>query len=265
QQAEEEARRKAAEAERARQAEEEARRKAAEAERAQQAEEEARRKAAEAERARQAEEKARQEAAEVERAQQAEEEARRKAAEAERARQAEEIVEENKKGKPAAAVKMHLSNRFSEGIALLKKLKQYVPERKNKREIQPPLVAQESATMLDFEKKLMMAKVELLEEIKQEKLEIDRQLAKEKERQQREIDAEKQKQKKYKKALAKRRKRMAAPRLGSSKLILFAILLGIGVQVYFNVESGNSPLTVPGWVLDIGNKMKNLIGEVKKP
>ncbi|MFP6333439.1 hypothetical protein [Bacillus subtilis] len=264
-QAEEKARQEAAEAERARQAEEEARRKAAEAERARQAEEEARRKAAEAERARQAEEKARQEAAEAERARQAEEEARRKAAEAERARQAEGIVEENKKGKPAAAVKTYLFNGFSKGIVLLKKLKQHVPDRKNKREIQSPLVAQQSAAMPDFEKKLMMAKFELIEEIKKEKYELDKKLAKEKEKQQRAIDAEKRKQEEYKKALAKRRKRMAAPGLGFSKLILFAILLIIGVQVYFNVESGNSPLTVPGWVLDIGDKLGNLIGEVKKP
>ncbi|MGP8316973.1 hypothetical protein [Bacillus subtilis] len=264
-QSEEEARRKAAEAERARQAEEKARQEAAEAERARQSEEEARRKAAEAERARQAEEKARQEAAEAERARQAEEEARRKAAEAERARQAEGIVEENKKGEPAAAVKTYLFNGFSKGIVLLKKLKQHVPDRKNKREIQSPLVAQQSAAMPDFEKKLMMAKFELIEEIKKEKYELDKKLAKEKEKQQRAIDAEKRKQEEYKKALAKRRKRMAAPGLGFSKLILFAILLIIGVQVYFNVESGNSPLTVPGWVLDIGDKLGNLIGEVKKP
>ncbi|MCY7855019.1 hypothetical protein MOB03_20535, partial [Bacillus spizizenii] len=212
-----------------------------------------------------AEEKARQEAAEAERARQAEEEARRKAAEAERARQAEEIVEENKKGKPAADVKMHLSNGFCKGITLLKKLKQYVPDRKNKCEIQSPIVAQESAIIPDFEKKLMVAKFELIEEIKQEKHELDKKLAKEKKKQQRAIDAEKRKQDEYKKALAKRRKRMAAPGLGSSKLILFAILLVIVVQVYFNVDSGNSPLTVPEWVLDIGNQMKNLIGEVKKP
>ncbi|QXW84024.1 hypothetical protein [Bacillus sp. LJBS17] len=75
---------------------------------------------------------------------------------------------------------------------------------------------------------------------------------------------EKKKEDKHKKALAKRRKRMAAPGLGSSKLILFAILLIIGVQVYFNVESGNSPLTVPGWVIDIGNKVSNLIASYKK-
>ncbi|MEC1976999.1 hypothetical protein [Bacillus subtilis] len=210
-------------------------------------------KAAEAERARQAEEKARQEAAEAERARQAEEKARQEAAEAERARQAEEIVEENKKGKPAAAVKTHLSNGFSKGIAFLKKQKQYVPDRKNKREIHPPIVAQESAAMRDLEKQLKMAKIELIEEIKKEKLELDKKLAK-----------EKKKEDKHKKALAKRRKRMAAPGLGSSKLILFAILLIIGVQVYFNVESGNSPLTVPGWVIDIGNKVSNLVASYKK-
>ncbi|MCM3335640.1 hypothetical protein [Bacillus subtilis] len=244
---------KAAEAERARQAEEKARQEAAEAERARQAEEKARQEAAEAERARQAEEEARQEAAEAERARQAEEKARQEAAEAERARQAEEIVEENKKGKPAAAVKTHLSNGFSKGIAFLKKQKQYVPDRKNKREIHPPIVAQESAAMRDLEKQLKMAKIELIEEIKKEKLELDKKLAK-----------EKKKEDKHKKALAKRRKRMAAPGLGSSKLILFAILLIIGVQVYFNVESGNSPLTVPGWVIDIGNKVSNLVASYKK-
>ncbi|MEC1995824.1 hypothetical protein [Bacillus subtilis] len=227
--------------------------KAAEAERARQAEEKARQEAAEAERARQAEEEARQEAAEAERARQAEEKARQEAAEAERARQAEEIVEENKKGKPAAAVKTHLSNGFSKGIAFLKKQKQYVPDRKNKREIHPPIVAQESAAMRDLEKQLKMAKIELIEEIKKEKLELDKKLAK-----------EKKKEDKHKKALAKRRKRMAAPGLGSSKLILFAILLIIGVQVYFNVESGNSPLTVPGWVIDIGNKVSNLVASYKK-
>ena len=252
-QAEEKARQEAAEAERARQAEEEARQEAAEAERARQAEEKARQEAAEAERARQAEEEARQEAAEAERARQAEEKARQEAAEAERARQAEEIVEENKKGKPAAAVKTHLSNGFSKGIAFLKKQKQYVPDRKNKREIHPPIVAQESAAMRDLEKQLKMAKIELIEEIKKEKLELDKKLAK-----------EKKKEDKHKKALAKRRKRMAAPGLGSSKLILFAILLIIGVQVYFNVESGNSPLTVPGWVIDIGNKVSNLVASYKK-
>ncbi|MED4806276.1 hypothetical protein, partial [Bacillus atrophaeus] len=107
--------------------------------------------AAEAERARQAEEKARQEAAEAERARQAEEKARQEAAEAERARQAEGIVEENKKGKPAAAVKTYLFNGFSKGIVLLKKLKQHVPDRKNKRETHIPLVAQESAAIPDFE------------------------------------------------------------------------------------------------------------------
>ncbi|MEC2026670.1 hypothetical protein [Bacillus subtilis] len=252
-QAEEKARQEAAEAERARQAEEKARQEAAEAERARQAEEKARQEAAEAERARQAEEEARQEAAEAERARQAEEKARQEAAEAERARQAEEIVEENKKGKPAAAVKTHLSNGFSKGIAFLKKQKQYVPDRKNKREIHPPIVAQESAAMRDLEKQLKMAKIELIEEIKKEKLELDKKLAK-----------EKKKEDKHKKALAKRRKRMAAPGLGSSKLILFAILLIIGVQVYFNVESGNSPLTVPGWVIDIGNKVSNLVASYKK-
>ncbi|MEK4692336.1 hypothetical protein NSQ09_22345, partial [Bacillus sp. FSL W8-1202] len=199
-----------------------------------------------------------------ERARQAEEKARQEAAEAERARQAEGIVEENKKGKPAAAVKTYLFNGFSKGIVLLKKLKQHVPDRKNKREIQSPLVAQQSAAMPDFEKKLMMAKFELIEEIKKEKYELDKKLAKEKEKQQRAIDAEKRKQEEYKKALAKRRKRMAAPGLGSSKLILFAILLIIGVQVYFNVESGNSPLTIPGWVIDIGNKVSNLIASYKK-
>ncbi|WP_353403529.1 hypothetical protein, partial [Bacillus subtilis] len=230
-----------------------ARQEAAEAERARQAEEKARQEAAEAERARQAEEEARQEAAEAERARQAEEKARQEAAEAERARQAEEIVEENKKGKPAAAVKTHLSNGFSKGIAFLKKQKQYVPDRKNKREIHPPIVAQESAAMRDLEKQLKMAKIELIEEIKKEKLELDKKLAK-----------EKKKEDKHKKALAKRRKRMAAPGLGSSKLILFAILLIIGVQVYFNVESGNSPLTVPGWVIDIGNKVSNLVASYKK-
>lgn len=192
-------------------------------------------------------------AAEAERARQAEEKARQEAAEAERARQAEEIVEENKKGKPAAAVKTHLSNGFSKGIAFLKKQKQYVPDRKNKREIHPPIVAQESAAMRDLEKQLKMAKIELIEEIKKEKLELDKKLAK-----------EKKKEDKHKKALAKRRKRMAAPGLGSSKLILFAILLIIGVQVYFNVESGNSPLTVPGWVIDIGNKVSNLVASYKK-
>ncbi|GAK78244.1 hypothetical protein BSMD_001400 [Bacillus subtilis Miyagi-4] len=98
-----------------------------------------------------------------------------------------------------------------------------------------------------------MAKIELIEEIKKEKLELDKKLAK-----------EKKKEDKHKKALAKRRKRMAAPGLGSSKLILFAILLIIGVQVYFNVESGNSPLTVPGWVIDIGNKVSNLVASYKK-
>ncbi|MED4518106.1 hypothetical protein P9247_19040, partial [Bacillus subtilis] len=191
--------------------------------------------------------------------------ARQEAAESERARQAEGIVEESKKGKPAAAVKTYLFNGFIKGIVLLKKLKQHVPDRKNKCETHVPLVAKESATIPDFEKQILMAKFELIEEIRQEKLELDKKLAKEKKKRQREMDAEKKKEDKHKKALAKRRKRMAAPGLGSSKLILFAILLIIGVQVYFNVESGNSPITVPGWVLNIGDKLGNLIGEVKKP
>lgn len=144
-------------------------------------------------------------------------------------------------------------------------MKQHVPDRKNKCETHVPLVAKESADIPDFEKQILMAKFELIEEIRQEKLELDKKLAKEKKKRQREMDAEKKKEDKHKKALAKRRKRMAAPGLGSSKLILFAILLIIGVQVYFNVESGNSPITVPGWVLNIGDKLGNLIGEVKKP
>ncbi|MES5398141.1 hypothetical protein ABU952_18765 [Bacillus amyloliquefaciens] len=216
---------------------------AAEAERRRQekAREEA---AAEAERRRQ--EKAREEAAaEAERRRQ--EKTHEEAAAAERRPQENELAEE----KPAVAIKGHLINGLSWCIVSLKKLKKSIPNtKKNNHRI---LAKEDSDLSSDYERELHMAKLEVFKTIKQE-------IADEKKA----IKAEQQKEKRYKQALAKRRKRMAGPRLGSRKLIFIAIMLIIGVQIYFNVEAGNDPLTLPSWVHDLGDKVSDMLVSHKK-
>ncbi|MED2914214.1 hypothetical protein [Bacillus velezensis] len=223
---------------------EKAREEAAEAERRRQekAREEA---AAEAELRRQ--EKTREAAAvaEAERGQQ--EKAQEEAAAAERRPQENELAEE----KPAVAIKGHLINGLSWCIVSLKKLKKSIPNtKKNNHRI---LAKEDSDLSSDYERELHMAKLEVFKAIKQE-------IADEKKA----IKAEQQKEKRYKKALAKRRKRIAGPRLGSPKLIFIAIMLIIGVQIYFNVEAGNDPLTLPSWVHDLGDKVSDMLGSHKK-
>lgn len=110
------------------------------------------------------------------------------------------------------------------------------------------LAKEDSDLLSDYERELHMAKLEVFKTIKQE-------IADEKKA----IKAEQQKEKRYKQALAKRRKRMAGTRLGSSKLIFIAIMLIIGVQIYFNVEAGNDPLTLPSWVHDLGDKVSDML------